>query len=85
MPESRSTWAAGMGQPLRIRSARDARDFSVRSSPEMIRRIISAEERRFGPISSMVYPPLADQPNYRIELGGNEYCIGRIFIIPSSK
>ena len=81
---SPADWAAGIGQPIRI-DLRMTHQFQPETSPEMIRRIISAEERRFGPISSMVYPPLADQPNYRIELGGNEYCIGRIFIIPSSK
>ena len=81
---SPSDWAAGIGQPVRI-DLRMTHQFQPETSPEMIRRIISGEERRFGPISSMVYQPLANQPNYKIELGGNEYCIGTIFIIPISK
>lgn len=52
-------WAAGIGQPIRI-DLRMTHQFQPETSPEMIRRIISAEERRFGPNpSSMVYPPLS--------------------------
>ena len=50
-------WADALGQPLRI-SLRGTHEIQRESSPEMIRRIISGEERRFGPIDNMLYPPM---------------------------
>ena len=77
-------WADALGQPLRI-SLLGTHEIQRESSPEMIRRIISGEERRFGPITNMLYPPMPNQPEYSLMVGGNTTCPNFVSIIPNSK